>query len=72
MWGYGSSPILHGDFVILNCGPGNVTFLVALDKRTGKAVWKAEEKGGDSGKWIGSWGTPVPVKVDGKDQLVLG
>jgi len=72
MWGYGSSPILHGDRVVLNCGPGNVTFLVALDKRTGKAIWKAEEKGGDSGKWVGSWGTPVPVKVDGKDQLVLG
>jgi outer membrane protein assembly factor BamB len=72
MWGYGSSPIFHGDRVLLNCGPGDRSFLVSIDKKTGEVAWKTEEAGGDSKKWIGSWGTPLVVKVDGKDQVLLG
>jgi len=72
MWGYGSSPVLHGDRVLLNCGPGNRAFLASIDKRTGEVAWKTEEAGGDSKKWIGSWATPLVVKVGGKDQILLG
>src|SRR5580765_6235001 len=36
MWGYGSSPIFHGEHVILNVGPGDQTFLVALDRKSGE------------------------------------
>jgi outer membrane protein assembly factor BamB len=68
MWGYGSSPILLGDRVILNCGPGSRTFLIALDKKTGKDLWKVEEPGGSDSKWIGSWSTPLVVK----DQVLVG
>jgi outer membrane protein assembly factor BamB len=71
MWGYGSSPILHGDLVILNVGPGDQTFLVALNRKTGDVVWKAEEGGGKSKEWIGSWCTPRIVRVDGKDQVLV-
>jgi outer membrane protein assembly factor BamB len=42
MWGYASSPILHRNLCILNFGPGDRSFLIALDKRTGKTVWKYE------------------------------
>lgn len=42
MWGYGSSPILHGDLCILNFGPGNREFLIALDKATGETRWKVD------------------------------
>ena len=72
IWGYASSPIIRDNRVFLNCGPGDRTFLVALDKRNGKTLWKQEETGGDSKKWIGSWATPVPVKAGGKEQLLLG
>jgi outer membrane protein assembly factor BamB len=41
-WGYGSSPILHEDLCILNFGPGNREFLIAVEKATGKTVWKVE------------------------------
>ncbi len=40
MWGYGSSPILHEDLCILNFGPGNREFLVALDKTTSEIRWE--------------------------------
>jgi outer membrane protein assembly factor BamB len=71
MWGYGASPILHQDRVILNCGPGDRTFLVALDKRTGEILWKRDEPGGSSKEWIGSWSTPRVVDVEGAPQLVV-
>src|ERR1043165_3875364 len=57
-WGYGSSPILHRGKVILNFGPGDRAFLVALDLKTGKLLWKYDEPGGpktvlkgNSGSW---------------------
>jgi outer membrane protein assembly factor BamB len=76
VWGTAASPILYGDLVILNCGPGERTFLLAMDKRTGADVWKVEEPGGKSGEkgnseWIGSWSTPRVITVQGQDQLIM-
>lgn len=42
MWGYGSSPILHDDLCILNFGPGNHEFLIAIEMSTGKTRWKVD------------------------------
>jgi len=67
MWGYGSSPIFHGDRVLLNCGPGERTFLVSIDKKTGEIAWKAEEPGAKADAWVGSWCTPRIVK----DQILV-
>ncbi len=39
-WGYASSPVLYHDLCLLNFGPGKASFLIALEKRTGKTVWK--------------------------------
>jgi outer membrane protein assembly factor BamB len=75
VWGNASSPILYGDLAIFWCGPGERQFLLALDKRTGKEVWKHDEPGGDFGKdpkdWRGSWSTPVIVKAGGREELVV-
>jgi outer membrane protein assembly factor BamB len=71
MWGYGSSPIFHGEHVILNVGPGDRTFLVALDRKTGEVAWKTEEPGGKSKEWVGSWCTPRIVPVGGKEQILV-
>jgi len=40
MWGYASSPILYRDLCLLNFGPGDRSFVMALDKKTGRTVWK--------------------------------
>jgi outer membrane protein assembly factor BamB len=75
IWGTAASPVLYGDLVILNCGPGERTFLLAMNKKTGEDVWKVEVPDGKSGQkgdseWIGSWSTPRVVKVQGQDQLI--
>jgi len=66
-WGSASSPILYKDTVIVTASAESQA-VVALDKATGKEVWRQEAAG------LGStWGTPVMVKVDDeRTDLVLG
>jgi outer membrane protein assembly factor BamB len=71
--------VIHGQLCFLNFGPGETTYLLAVDKKTGKTVWKKDEvtgygkadKDGKNTTYNGSWSTPVMMKVDGKDQLVM-
>ena len=80
-WGYAGSPVIHGDLCFLNFGPGERTFLIAVDKRTGKKAWQidmppvqpSERTDGFAGKdgVIGSWSTPLVVKAGGRDQLIM-
>jgi outer membrane protein assembly factor BamB len=76
IWGYGSSPILHGDLCILNFGPGERSFLIALDKRTGETIWQVDEPGGNFGsnssEWKGSWSTPLVIHTGAREELVVG
>jgi len=39
-WGYASSPVLYKSLCLLNFGPGDRSFVIALDKKTGRTVWK--------------------------------
>jgi len=76
IWGNASSPVLFGNYVYLNIGPGKETFLVALDKKTGRELWRTTEPGGSSSlekgePWIGSWSTPVVANLQGKSQLLM-
>ena len=78
IWGFASSPIVHGDSIILNFGPGEGSALVSMDKKTGDVRWKQpypgnsslDDKGGDTKKWIGSWGTPLARTIGGREQVV--
>lgn len=81
-WGYAASPVIHGDLIFLNFGPGPQSFLVALNKKSGEEVWRydIEEKhykerldgfkGRDSGV-TGTWSTPIIVKAEGREDLVM-
>jgi outer membrane protein assembly factor BamB len=65
-WGSGSSPVLYRDTVIVNAAAESKS-LIALDKRTGKEVWRS-----DASSIHGSWATPVMVEAaGGKSELVL-
>jgi outer membrane protein assembly factor BamB len=69
-WGNGGSPILYKDLLIVLHGPGDAAVLHALDKRTGKTVWKQEETAINS-PIFGSWSTPVVLRVGERDELIL-
>ena len=57
-WGSSSSPVVYGDIVIVTASAESQA-IVALDRKTGKEIWREEAKGLD-----GMWGTPTFVKVD--------
>jgi outer membrane protein assembly factor BamB len=56
-WGSSNSPVLYRGLVIINASVESGS-LVALDKATGKEVWRAKGIGA-------SWNTPVLVDVPG-------
>lgn len=76
IWGNAASPVIWQDLVFLNFGPGERTFLLAVDRQTGKDVWQADEPGGKLGdkgnsEWIGSWSTPVLARLGTRDELIM-
>jgi len=76
IWGNGTSPVIAGNRVFLNFGPGSKTTLYGFDLKTGQTLWQRDEPGGDSGesgskKWLGSWADPLYRKVGGHDELIL-
>jgi outer membrane protein assembly factor BamB len=65
-FGSGSSPILAGDWVLLCQDHDQGSFLMALDKRTGKTIWKT-----DRSEFLRGYCTPVIWDVAGKKQVVV-
>jgi len=79
--GPGSSPILFEDLLILTMDGVDVQYLVALDKKTGKTVWKTDrtvkwndlDKNGQpmmEGDLRKAFSTPLIIDVNGKAQMV--
>jgi outer membrane protein assembly factor BamB len=65
-WGHGSSPALYRGSLILVCYHQSASYVIALDSRTGKQVWKT-----DRPKGILSYSTPVVVPGPDGDELVV-
>jgi len=74
-WGYASSPVLYRGLCLLSFGPGERSFIVALDLDTGRTVWqhdvppipadaKWEAYGGDLNDWK-RLGSPAVAEVTG-------
>lgn len=63
--GEGSSPVLHGETLIVNWDHEEKSFLVALDKRTGDERWR-KARPEDT-----SWATPIVVEHGGKAQVIV-
>jgi outer membrane protein assembly factor BamB len=74
IWGNAASPVLHGGNVILLCGPGPQTRLVAMSQDDGKIAWEnplPEAKGKAPDHWKGSWATPVLHAYDGSKRVMV-
>jgi outer membrane protein assembly factor BamB len=65
-WGHGSSPTLYGDTIILLCDHSPASYLLALDKRTGKERWKV-----DRGRGLSSYSTPLVIDVPSGPELIV-
>ncbi len=65
-FGAGSSPVIVGDRVVLCQDHDEDSFLLALDKRTGKTLWKT-----DRSEFLRGFCTPVVWEAAGKKQIVV-
>jgi len=70
--GPGSSPIIYRDLFILNCDGTEERFVAALNKQTGKLVWKTDRSNviNKAGEFKKAYHTPLIITVNGRDQLV--
>ena len=63
-WGFGSSPILFGGLVIVQCDIGKDSFLAAYRVADGEEAWRTPRDE------IPSWGTPTIVETADRVELV--
>ena len=63
-WGTGSSPVLYGDRVFIQCDNDKESFLVALDKKTGDQLWRLDRNEKSN------WSTPYIWKNKQRTELI--
>ena len=79
--GAGSSPLLMGDLLIMNFDGSDYQFIVALDKSTGKTVWKTDRsidfkdlqpdgKPEAQGDFHKAFSTPVVAEQNGRPIII--
>jgi len=79
--GAGSSPILYRDLLIMNFDGSDAQFIIALDKKTGKTIWRKDRSidfkdlGPDGkpkmeGDLRKAFATPHVAMIDGKPLLI--
>ena len=71
--GPGSSPLLYDDKLFIHYDGFDHQYIVALDKLTGKTVWKLDrdvDYGTDNGDVMKAYSTPIVVEAAGRRQLV--
>jgi outer membrane protein assembly factor BamB len=63
-----SSPLLHGDLLLLQCDHYGASYALAIDKHTGANRWKLDRPEA----WL-SWASPqlAPVGDSGRHELIL-
>jgi outer membrane protein assembly factor BamB len=67
IYGMGASPIVVGDLVVLSCDQSTGSFLLAVDKRTGRERWRTPRPEARSGH-----STPIVWRAaDGQSQILL-
>lgn len=63
-FGEGSSPVLHGNTLVIVQDHEGDSFIIALDKRTGDVLWKTDRDERTT------WFSPIIVEQSGKAQVI--
>ena len=64
-FGEGSSPALDGDKLVILFDHEGDSFLVALDKNTGRELWRTARPAGST------WSSPMVITVGGRKQVLV-
>ncbi len=66
-WGTAASPVIVGDQVIQNCDNAGPSFIISLDKATGKELWRTARPNMPKG----GWSTPIVIDTGKRREIVL-
>lgn len=64
-WGFGSSPIIHGSRVFVQCDVQTNSFVAAFHLEDGTEIWRTARKD------VPTWSTPTLWSRDGQAQLLI-
>lgn len=64
--GMGASPIVSEDVLVMICDQDQEAFVVAVDARTGRRLWRAERP-----EMVHSFSTPVLYRSGGRTQVII-
>ena len=64
-FGEGTAAVLEGETLLLNFDHKGGSFLVAMNKATGKELWRANREE------ISNWAAPLVVEYGGKKQIIV-
>jgi outer membrane protein assembly factor BamB len=64
-FGVATTPLIHGEHLIINLGVPGGPCVIALDKKTGALVW------GAGTKWGASYASPIPATLHGQPRVFV-
>lgn len=64
-WGFGSSPIIYQDMVIVQCDVQKNSFVAAFNIKNGEEIWRT------SRDEVPTWGTPTIYNGNEKTQIII-
>ena len=64
-WGFGSSPLIHGDRVFIQCDVQKDSFVAALNLEDGSEVWRTPRDD------VPTWSTPIVHVGPDRSQVIL-
>ncbi len=62
-FGYGSSPLVHGEKLVVNAGSEGAC-VVAFAKESGEILWQTDHE------WHGSYASPIVAKLHGEERIL--
>ncbi|HVR76639.1 MAG TPA: PQQ-binding-like beta-propeller repeat protein [Planctomycetota bacterium] len=71
LWGMGSSPALHGDLLYIACMHSGPSYVLAIDKKSGKEVWKTPRDLPCEGEAADSYSSPVVHPTGGRTEIIV-
>ncbi|HUG66946.1 MAG TPA: PQQ-binding-like beta-propeller repeat protein [Pirellulaceae bacterium] len=64
-WGEATSPVIHGDYLVINWDHESQSFIEVLDPSTGATKWRADRDEPTS------WATPLVVEHAGRTHVIV-
>ena len=64
-FGEGASPAIYGNTLVINWDHEGDSFIVALEKKTGRELWRKDRDE------VTSWSSPLPLEHKGRRQVIV-